>query len=331
LALLIIVFANFYGQYLSLDGYADYAFLLSIADISLISLIVMSAPLIIGAFKQSCSLKFISILSAVNSLVLFVLAIVLMVCGVQQQMFIGGVGAVFYYFINAHSIILLHENVHKRIYRIITVCLLLLVFYVSYARVMDCAEAIAENISTASYTTEGSYAYEYEETPETTGRNQRKKGKKYILGENGAVIAVEELGDEEETSQREETEPRYINNPYDVMPIPTISHDVIVVKIAAESSAGVGDVFTDMVASLDYRIIDNTIGDSYLVNYKAIGGVEEYQIPYDRGSGDLVIDDSCPIEYRPVEDCWYSVTLSDGTEAFVWGGSNAMYVTEIFN
>lgn len=109
------------------------------------------------------------------------------------------------------------------------------------------------------------------------------------------------------------------------------SYDVIDIIISADSSGGAGDVFSEMNNSLDYRIKDNHVGVRYEVIYKEIGGVEEYVVPRRLSNGNYVVDDSCRVEYRPVNDCWYKVTLPNGQEGFVWGGTNAMYVTEIYN
>ncbi len=76
-------------------------------------------------------------------------------------------------------------------------------------------------------------------------------------------------------------------------------YNVTYIEIAANSSAGVGDVFTKPVEKDKYKIIDNSIGDIYYVNYKLVA-----------------------------DDWWYSVTLSNGTEAFIWGGVDGMYVNE---
>lgn len=112
-------------------------------------------------------------------------------------------------------------------------------------------------------------------------------------------------------------------------PAPIITYDVMDIIITANSSSGVGDVFSEMNTNHKYKIHDNDIGDHYTVNYKAIGGVgvisTNAYIGEDghyHSSGDV---------YGPIEDCWYSVTLPDGTHGFVWGGPNAMYVDEIYN
>lgn len=79
------------------------------------------------------------------------------------------------------------------------------------------------------------------------------------------------------------------------------------IKITAESAAGVGDIFSKTIPKIKYRIIDNKIGDVFQVNYT------------------LKSNDS---RYNCISN-WYSVTLADGTEGFIWGGRNSMYVDEL--
>lgn len=80
------------------------------------------------------------------------------------------------------------------------------------------------------------------------------------------------------------------------------------IRIAAESSAGVGDIFSKTTSNIAYKIYDNQIGDILNVNYKLVGDESIYEC----------------------NETWYSVTLSDGTEGFVWGGYKSMYVNEIY-
>ena len=79
------------------------------------------------------------------------------------------------------------------------------------------------------------------------------------------------------------------------------------IEINAESSAGVGDVFSTMDSDLKYRIIDNKIGDTFEVT-------ETY-------SGDESIYEC--------NEKWYEVKLNNGEKGYVWGGYQGMYVREI--
>lgn len=85
-----------------------------------------------------------------------------------------------------------------------------------------------------------------------------------------------------------------------------ITEGVEYIEIKANSSAGVGDIYSKTVAKTKYLIYDNNIGDIIYVNYKLNGDESRYECNED----------------------WYSVTLSDGSEGFVWGGYKGMYVEE---
>ena len=87
----------------------------------------------------------------------------------------------------------------------------------------------------------------------------------------------------------------------------TVNDGVKKVRITAESSGGVGDIFSKPTSNLAYKILDTQIGDILTINYKLAGDENIYEC----------------------NETWYSVTLADGTEGFVWGGYQAMYVEEI--
>ena len=86
----------------------------------------------------------------------------------------------------------------------------------------------------------------------------------------------------------------------------TKSNNVKKVIVSAQSSLGVGDIFSKMDSDIKYRIYDNDIGDTYNVNYKMNGDPEIYEC----------------------NESWYNVTLPDGTTGFLWGGYQDMYVDE---
>lgn len=79
------------------------------------------------------------------------------------------------------------------------------------------------------------------------------------------------------------------------------------VRINAESAGGVGDIFSKTTSNPAYKIFDNKIGDVLDINYKLAGDENIYEC----------------------NETWYSVTLDDGTEGFIWGGYQSMYVQEI--
>lgn len=78
------------------------------------------------------------------------------------------------------------------------------------------------------------------------------------------------------------------------------------VMISAQSSAGVGDVFSRMDSNLQYRITDNNIGDIYNVIMKYQGDESIYEC----------------------NEAWYLIRLSNGKYGYIWGGYKAMYVRE---
>ena len=76
--------------------------------------------------------------------------------------------------------------------------------------------------------------------------------------------------------------------------------------ISAESSSGVGDVFSKMDSNLEYRIHDNNYGDTYISERKYQGDQTRYEC----------------------NEVWYEVYLQNGKHGFVWAGYNGMYAKE---
>ncbi len=92
-----------------------------------------------------------------------------------------------------------------------------------------------------------------------------------------------------------------MNKTYDVRKIKIISE----CTKADNTAGGCGDIF-DKPDEYEGKIIrNNSYGDIFSVNYKLYG-----------------------FEDPQCMQAWYSVTLEDGTEAFVWGGYKVMYVKE---
>lgn len=127
---------------------------------------------------------------------------------------------------------------------------------------------------------------------------------------------------EEQNNDGEEFGEDILVNPNNVT-----SYDVSKVIIRAESSAGVGDVFSEMNTNLDYLIHDNAIDDVYEVEYKVIGGVSTVSAKLEKNEQGSY--ENVGWIYGPVEDWWYKVTLPDGRDGYVWGGTNGMYVDEV--
>lgn len=76
--------------------------------------------------------------------------------------------------------------------------------------------------------------------------------------------------------------------------------------ISAESSAGVGDVFSKMDSNLEYRIHDNNYGDKYISGRKYQGDQTRYEC----------------------DEVWYEVYLQNGKHGFIWAGRDGMYAKE---
>lgn len=85
-----------------------------------------------------------------------------------------------------------------------------------------------------------------------------------------------------------------------------VTNDVSSITITADSSGGVGDVFSTTNSNLKYRIHDNKIGDTFQVYEKYNGDESRY-------------------EYN--ED-WYVIILDNGEKGYIWGGYQGMYVNE---
>lgn len=78
------------------------------------------------------------------------------------------------------------------------------------------------------------------------------------------------------------------------------------ITISAESSAGVGDIFSKMDSNLEYRIHDNIYGETYISKRKYQGNPTIYEC----------------------NEIWYEIYLQNGKHGFIWGGRDGMYVKE---
>ena len=76
--------------------------------------------------------------------------------------------------------------------------------------------------------------------------------------------------------------------------------------ISAESSSGVGDVFSKMDSNLEYRIHDNNYGDTYISERKYQGDQTRYEC----------------------DEIWYEIYLQNGKHGFIWAGRDGMYAKE---
>ena len=78
------------------------------------------------------------------------------------------------------------------------------------------------------------------------------------------------------------------------------------ITISAESSVGVGDVFSKMDSNLVYRIHDNKYGETYISKRKYQGDPNIYEC----------------------DEVWYEIYLQNGKHGFIGAGYNGMYVKE---
>ena len=118
IGLLALMFASTFGQTVdmlmkqgaSYDTGMGYGLLLSLANLALVSVIMMAAPLICRLIrKEKLEFKTGKKLCLWNSIILFVLSSVLLI--ITETNFIGGVGAIIYYFINRWTFV--KENEHS--------------------------------------------------------------------------------------------------------------------------------------------------------------------------------------------------------------------------
>jgi len=104
--LLVLSYMNFLHPYL-VDSYLNkYAFLLGWIDFIIFSIIMMVIPFIYGMVKKKCTIKDINRISFINSLLLFVASIIY--SEVNGVLYVGLLGVIMYYFINKHTLILMH-------------------------------------------------------------------------------------------------------------------------------------------------------------------------------------------------------------------------------
>lgn len=88
-----------------IDLVYDYAVLFALKDLALLSLIMMIAPMLIGAIKAECTVKHIKRTCALNSLIVFVIAILLYIFELTPVVSFGWIIVILYYFINKHLLL----------------------------------------------------------------------------------------------------------------------------------------------------------------------------------------------------------------------------------
>lgn len=84
------------------------------------------------------------------------------------------------------------------------------------------------------------------------------------------------------------------------------------VEVEGESSSGVGDIFSKKNYDLEYRLVDNKIGDYIKINYK-------FTLSDENADND---------KYYNCDD-WYYINNGE-YEGYLWGGKEHQYVTEYY-
>lgn len=87
----------------------------------------------------------------------------------------------------------------------------------------------------------------------------------------------------------------------------TKAYDVKRIQVIVDNDYGPGDIYSKPIAKSQYKIEINKSGDIFNVNYKYNGDISRYECDED----------------------WYSITLSDGSEGFIYGGYKSMYINVI--
>lgn len=289
---LFLAFVNLLHPYIENESTYDVGFFCGWFEIVFVSLLLMPVPVLVGVFKTNLTQKLLHRICLLNSIIVFVVALVSI--PIVGQPVLGWITATLYYFINKNIVLLIRNGLEP--------------IKTNRKKIL-----LALGISFTILILSGAGCYVF--------TNNYFKDMYGTSGDNKA--STQNGGDLKD----EEVE---IVHKSDVTPAePIISYDVRNVIVEANSSGGVADIYSVMNTDPKYIIYDTSIGEDYEVNYKAIGGVahvssETFQI------SDGLYGISAYI-YGQVQDCWYNVTLPDGTEGYIWGGTDAQYVTEIYN
>ena len=124
-----------------------------------------------------------------------------------------------------------------------------------------------------------------------------------------------------EQTKQEQLEKIKSNNPDNI-----ISYDVSQIRVVKDGYVAAG-LFSEMISDSKYLIHGCNINDVFDVEFKVIGGMEIESKNYRmEGDGNLTISS---VEYGKAKDSWYKVTLPDGKEGYIWGGTDGLYVEEI--
>ena len=129
--LMFLLFVSCLSPYFEDEVLSDFALFYGNIDFMFFNLIIISVPLLICAIKKVCSLDFICRVSAINSAVMLAVSIALYAFNISDFVFLGGAGAIIYYFINKHILFQMHQRIQKRKHRIAIVCTVIFILLFS--------------------------------------------------------------------------------------------------------------------------------------------------------------------------------------------------------
>lgn len=114
--LLFVMFTQTLHPYIESSTYYENAWLLGLIDLAWVCALLMAVPLVIGAILGASKPKHIKTLCFFNSLGFFLLSIVLLIVEYTDDVLIGWIPLVIFYFINKHILFLSrHQSLGKRI------------------------------------------------------------------------------------------------------------------------------------------------------------------------------------------------------------------------
>lgn len=125
--LLFIGFTQVLHPYIESDLY-DYALVLGLIDFCLLNVLIMIVPMLVGIIKTDIKPKGIKILSAINSLVIYGISLILYLCEVINAMLIGWIIAILYYFINKHILLQIKKHSCSKRRSLISLFIILAIF-----------------------------------------------------------------------------------------------------------------------------------------------------------------------------------------------------------
>ena len=144
--LLFLSFVQCWHPYAESELY-DYSFLLGTIDFCFVSIVMMIVPMFVGVIK-SISPKGTNKLCLANSIIVYVIFLLLWVTNILSAMVIGWLNAIFYYFINKHILLQIkHYNCDRK--KILISIVIILIFLVLL--ITGCTIIFNNNYATVKY------------------------------------------------------------------------------------------------------------------------------------------------------------------------------------